>query len=405
MAHGPESIETAGDGQQGTGPEAGDAGPPTSTAGLEVDEAVTPEGRQPNQAEARESTPLATPAVPMPDPQAVGAAQAASHAKTFASSIAELASALAAHFPALFGPGLPRPLKLRIQADIQQRAPGGFPRKALSGFLHRHTTSTAYLKALVAAATRFDLDGQPAGEIAPEHRDAAVAELARRRAVVQARRDATRGAPRPARAAPAARADAAARPATGDDGTAPAPSGDEPVRDAAPRPRDGRDTGRGAGPGARPSARHEPRGRGPRGVAAGRPGHGARDVASVARDGGAGHRRAERSDPRGHEGRHACTEGGERAAGAGRSDRTASAAQTTRPMPDARRPPRAARPADPPADAPMPVDEAQRERALLLRAWESSPLAKANFCALRRLSEADFDAQIAQARAEREARR
>ena len=48
-----------------------------------------------------------------------------------------------------------------------------------------------------------------------------------------------------------------------------------------------------------------------------------------------------------------------------------------------------------------PLDPAQRERALLLRAFESSPLSKANFCVLKRISEAELDALLAQARAER----
>lgn len=91
------------------------------------------------------------------------------------------AAALAQRFAALFGPGVAKPLKLRIQADIQQRAPGVFTRRALSAFLHRHTTSTAYLKALAKATHRFDLDGVEAGELAAEHRDAALAELERRR--------------------------------------------------------------------------------------------------------------------------------------------------------------------------------------------------------------------------------
>lgn len=94
-------------------------------------------------------------------------------------------------FPALFAGGA-KPLKLRIQADIQQRAPGAFSRKALSIFLHRHTTSTAYLRALAQQPTRLDLDGQPAGEIADEHRSAAAAELERRRGIVEAKRDAER---------------------------------------------------------------------------------------------------------------------------------------------------------------------------------------------------------------------
>jgi sRNA-binding protein len=88
-------------------------------------------------------------------------------------SPAACAARLAELFPALFGAGAPRPLKLRVQADIQQRAPGVFTKKALSIFFHRHTTSTAYLKALVAAQCRVDLDGIAAGEVADEHRQAA----------------------------------------------------------------------------------------------------------------------------------------------------------------------------------------------------------------------------------------
>ena len=51
--------------------------------------------------------------------------------------------------------------------------------------------------------------------------------------------------------------------------------------------------------------------------------------------------------------------------------------------------------------AALPADPAQRERAMLLRAFESSPLSKANFCVLKRISEAELDAALAQARAER----
>ena len=103
------------------------------------------------------------------------------------STAADCAQQLRRLFPALFD-GPPKPLKLRIQADIQQRAPGTFARKALSAFLHRHTGSTAYLNALVRAPERLDLDGQPAGAISDEHRQAARDELARRRANHEARR-------------------------------------------------------------------------------------------------------------------------------------------------------------------------------------------------------------------------
>jgi ProP effector len=100
---------------------------------------------------------------------------------------AECAQALKAQFPALFeGPA--KPVKLRIQADIQARAPGVFSKKSLSIFLHRHTNSTAYLLALTQAPHRFDLDGAPAGEISEEHRQVAQEEVKRRRAIQQEKR-------------------------------------------------------------------------------------------------------------------------------------------------------------------------------------------------------------------------
>ena len=83
-------------------------------------------------------------------------------------------------FPALFG-GTAKPLKLRIQADIQERAPGLFTKQLLSAVLRRHTGAHAYLVSLTRATHRFDLDGAPAGELSAEHRQAAVDELAQRR--------------------------------------------------------------------------------------------------------------------------------------------------------------------------------------------------------------------------------
>ncbi len=44
--------------------------------------------------------------------------------------------------------------------------------------------------------------------------------------------------------------------------------------------------------------------------------------------------------------------------------------------------------------------QARRERALLLRAFESSPLSRANFCALKRIEPAALDALLEQARRE-----
>jgi ProP effector len=101
---------------------------------------------------------------------------------------AECAALLAARFPAVFGKDVHRPLKLRIAADIQQEMPNTFTKRALSAFLHRHTTSTQYLKALANEPNRYDLNGAAAGEVSAEHRQAAADEVQRRRTMQQQRR-------------------------------------------------------------------------------------------------------------------------------------------------------------------------------------------------------------------------
>ena len=113
-------------------------------------------------------------------------------------SPAACAAKLAELFPAVFTVGLPKPLKLRIQADIQERVPATFTRKVLSLFLQRHTTGTAYLRALSQQPERVDLDGNPAGAVSDEHREAAAAELTRRRSLHEERRAAERQAQRQA---------------------------------------------------------------------------------------------------------------------------------------------------------------------------------------------------------------
>jgi ProP effector len=121
-----------------------------------------------------------------PSDDTVAAAAPAPEAKPAAAPAADASAELKALFPALFT-GKPKPVKLRIQADIQERAPGKFSKAQLSAFLRRHTGSTGYLIALTQAKTRFDLDGQPAGEISEEHLAAAREELARRKGVQQER--------------------------------------------------------------------------------------------------------------------------------------------------------------------------------------------------------------------------
>ena len=89
-------------------------------------------------------------------------------------------------FPALFSGG-PKPIMLKVQQAIEARAPGRFTKKALSGFLARYTAATSYLIALTKSEQRYDLDGQPAGELSTEHREAAKKLLAERRERVKAR--------------------------------------------------------------------------------------------------------------------------------------------------------------------------------------------------------------------------
>jgi sRNA-binding protein len=145
---------------------------------------------------APESAPVAAPAdatLPAAEvsaPEADGAAAAATVEQTAGASAPvaqeDCGPQLRKLYPALFS-NPPKPLKLRIQADIQARSPGQFTKPQLSAFLRRYTGSHAYLNALVKATHRFDLDGNPGDELSDEHRTAATEELARRRANTQAR--------------------------------------------------------------------------------------------------------------------------------------------------------------------------------------------------------------------------
>ena len=135
---------------------------------------------------ALESSPAAA-AAPDSSPAGDDAAAAAQPAGQAArAALEDCGPQLKQLFPALFS-NPPKPLKLRIQADIQARTPGQFTKPQLSAFLRRYTGSHAYLNALVKATHRFDLDGNPGDELSDEHRVAATEELARRRANTQAR--------------------------------------------------------------------------------------------------------------------------------------------------------------------------------------------------------------------------
>jgi ProP effector len=261
-------------------------------------------------------------------------------------SVADTARLLAQHFPALFGAGVIKPIKLRIQVDIHQRAPGVFTKKALSIFLQRHTTGTAYLRALVAeGAKRIDLDGQPVGEISAEHRDAAGVELERRRAIVEARKLAEREAARASR--DDARALRAPRP--------PLPSQPVEASQSASKAPGERPATRGARP-VRPGTSDRP----DHSPTSSRPGNTGSDASRRPRK------------PRPPERKHVL--------------------------------PREHEPGNAPAlqltSEEMAEAKARHQRALLLRSFEQSPLSKANFGALKGLSEGALDALLALARQE-----
>ncbi len=268
-------------------------------------------------------------------------------------SPAACAARLAELFPAIFTPGSPKPLKLRIQADIQQRAPGIFTRRSLSNFLHRHTTSNPYLRALASAAQRADLDGADAGAVSDEHRDAARAELDRRKALHAERRAAERQAQRPGPRDPQRAA---------------------PRGGPRPPPAEGRRDGAGEGPQS-PPAEGQPEAHPDR----------PRD-ARPPRDG-------QRPSPR------------DRPPGEHRGSRP-----QTRPQPQPQLQPQPAQPqpqpvtdAAPPAPRESAAEaEARRERAALLRAFETTTLTAANFCALKRIAQPELEAVLARARTERE---
>ena len=161
---------------------------------------------------------------PLPADAPSAQAPAAATQATADLSVPDCAARLAQLFPALFAAQPPRPLKLRIQADIQQRAPGVFTKRALSAFLHRFTTGNPYLKAMAESSERFDLDGHSAGVLDDTHKQAAIAELQRRRALRDERRAAERATQRPSKPAlPPQSRDAQATPDAQEPSQPPAP--------------------------------------------------------------------------------------------------------------------------------------------------------------------------------------
>jgi sRNA-binding protein len=257
-------------------------------------------------------------------------------------SPAACADLLKQHFPALFATGA-KPLKLRIQTDIQQRAPGVFTKGALSAFFRRYTGSTGYLLALSKSEQRFDLDGQAAGELSEEHRQLAREELTRRRQLTREREQQARAAQRAQQQPQPPQIEGAgeARP----EGATDTRRRDQPPRPPRPSgPRPDRPPQRGAPGGGRPPQDRSDRpanGRGPGPRPDRRPDHRPAPVAALAET------------------------------GADRADRPVEAV---------------ARPAAPPMSTEsLEALQARQARHALLRDFDRTPLTLANFCALKGL--------------------
>src|SRR4051812_5053489 len=87
---------------------------------------------------------------------------------------------LARFHPQLFGARF-LPLKLGIFEELLAAHPGEFTKDELKAALAFHARSTRYLEAVASGEQRHGLDGQPAGEIAPEHVYHAIMEVFLRR--------------------------------------------------------------------------------------------------------------------------------------------------------------------------------------------------------------------------------
>ncbi len=69
-----------------------------------------------------------------------------------------------------------KPLAIGIHKQLMERIPD-LDKNKVRIAMHSHTASTRYLKALIEGAPRFDLDGQPAGEVTAEQQEVAAQTL------------------------------------------------------------------------------------------------------------------------------------------------------------------------------------------------------------------------------------
>jgi ProP effector len=96
---------------------------------------------------------------------------------------------LAELYPACFAAGASgphRPLKIGIYADLRERG----LKAAEAGVLGVYTRRRAYLKAVAAGGPRYDLDGNPCGEVTADQMAAAQAKIEAAAKIARERREA-----------------------------------------------------------------------------------------------------------------------------------------------------------------------------------------------------------------------
>ena len=132
-----------------------------------------------------------------------------------ASEINPLLDRLCAAFPACFSRTAPQPLKIGLGEDVMALA-GVHPtladltRTQVRRALKVYTGAPAYRKALARGGPRYDLDGQPTGEVTPEQQ--AFAQTPRVPKPLAAAAAAATASPRPSNPSPAPRRDENAEP-------------------------------------------------------------------------------------------------------------------------------------------------------------------------------------------------
>ena len=92
--------------------------------------------------------------------------------------IAATIELLCDRFPETFSRREPQPLKVGVHADLLAALDGMVEPRDLKSALAGYTSSARYLRTLSAGASRIDLDGKPAGTVAPEVEAVAKAKLA-----------------------------------------------------------------------------------------------------------------------------------------------------------------------------------------------------------------------------------